>query len=69
MARSSCPSKPGIMVENTVLLVGLLFNMCKVQLVLKAENESQLNTINKKDIRRSINDADRLLEAKGITVM
>lgn len=58
-----------IMVENTVLLVGLLFNMCKVQLVLKAENESQLNTINKKDIRRSINDADRLLEAKGITVM
>ena len=43
--------------------------MCKVQLVLKAENESELNTINKKDIRRSINDADRLLEAKGITVM
>ena len=32
--------------ENTALLVGLLYDMCKVQLVEKSENESELNTIN-----------------------
>ena len=44
--------------ENTVLLVGLLFEMCKVKLVLKSENK---DTINRKDVEESIKKADAVL--------
>lgn len=47
--------------ENTVLLVGLLYKMCKVQLVTKAEKEGELNTINTYEVNKSINDAERFL--------
>lgn len=50
-----------IMVENTVLLVGLLYNMCKVQLVCKAKEEGDLNTINQQAIDQSITNADRVI--------
>lgn len=50
--------------ENTVLLVGLLYNMCKVELVLKSENENDVNTINKTAVKNSINNANSVLTDK-----
>lgn len=47
--------------ENTVLLVGLLYNMCKVELVLKSENENDINDINKTAVENSINNANAVL--------
>lgn len=47
--------------ENTVLLVGLLYNMCKVELVLKSKNEDDINTINKEAIKKSIHNANSVL--------
>lgn len=47
--------------ENTVLLVGLLYSMCKVELVLKAKNNDELNRINSEAIQKSINDANTIL--------
>lgn len=48
-------------VRNTVLLVGLLYNMCKVELVLKSEKEDDMNTINTKAIQKAKNDANAVL--------
>lgn len=50
--------------ENTVLLVGLLYNMCKVELVLKAEKEGDMNTINTAEVDASIKKADSILVDK-----
>lgn len=49
-------------VENTVLLVGLLYNMCKVELVLKSDNDDELNTINENEVKTSIENAEKVLE-------
>lgn len=54
--------------ENTVLLVGLLYRMCKVQLVLKAENEKELNKINSEEIQKAMLDAENFLKEKGFTI-
>ena len=50
--------------ENTVLLVGLLYNMCKVEIVLKSKNENDINSINKKEIQEFINNANAVLVDK-----
>lgn len=50
--------------ENTVLLVGLLYNMCKVELVLKSKNENDINTINKVAVETSISNANAVLADK-----
>ena len=50
--------------ENTVLLVGLLYNMCKVELVIKSKNEININTINKATVEASINNANAVLADK-----
>lgn len=50
--------------ENTVLLVGLLYNMCKVEIVLKSGNENDINTINKVAVEKSINNANAVLSDK-----
>lgn len=47
--------------ENTVLLVGLLYNMCKVELVLKGKNENDINQINTAKVNESINNANNIL--------
>ena len=47
---------------NTVLLTGLLYKMCQVQLVLKAKDEGNLNTINSEDVKKSMDDAEKLLD-------
>lgn len=52
--------------ENTALLVGLLYNMCKVQLVLQAENTSKANKINTAAIQKSMEDAEQFLQDKRL---
>ncbi len=49
--------------ENTVLLVGLLYSMCKVELVLKGETE-EINTVNITDVEKSIQNAEAVLKDK-----
>lgn len=49
------------MTENTVLLVGLLYNMCKVELVLQSQDKNGMNQINRSKIEKSIRDADTVL--------
>ena len=50
--------------ENTILLVGLLYNMCKLELVLKGDNEDNINTVNKTEAEKSINSANFVLTEK-----
>lgn len=50
-----------LLTENTVLLVGLLYNMCKVELVQKAPNENELNIINHEGIYKAIGDSSSVL--------
>lgn len=50
--------------ENTVLLVGLLYNMCKVELVLKGKKERDMNIINTAKVEASINNAKAVLADK-----
>lgn len=47
--------------ENTVLLVGLLYSMCKVELVLKNKDENDINTINKSAVEISIAKAESVM--------
>lgn len=48
--------------QNTVLLVGLLYRMCKVNLVKKAQTEDEPNEINKGDIEQSMADAKKVTD-------
>ena len=50
--------------ENTVLLVGLLYNMCKVELVLQSEKENDINSINTEAVQKSIENAHVVLVDK-----
>ena len=61
---NSFTSEEKILTENTVLLVGLLYNMCKVEIVFKSEKENDVNTINKADVESSINRANTVLADK-----
>ena len=51
-----------ILTENTVLLVGLLYQMGKTQLVLKSENENELNRVNKGAVDKAISDANKVMK-------
>lgn len=55
-----------IWIENTVLLVSILYSMVKTKLVLKSNNEKELNKINKEETERSISDSNRALIEKGL---
>lgn len=48
--------------ENTVLLVGLLYQMCKVELVLKNEKKDERNVINSAGVQKSINEAKTIMQ-------
>lgn len=54
--------KERLVTENTVLLVGLLYSMCKVELVLQSEKQDGINTINRNAIEHSINKAKIILK-------
>ena len=49
-----------LVIENMVLIVGVLYNMCKVQLVQKSGNSDQ-NVINKSEISKAEKDADDVM--------
>ena len=49
------------------MLVGLLYNMCKVQLVKQAESKGELNTINSDEIKKSMTDAEQVLSEKDFS--
>lgn len=49
--------------ENTVLLVGLLYQMCKVKLVIKTESKTELNQINTVEVKESMSKAELILES------
>lgn len=48
--------------ENTVLLVGLLYNMCKLELVLKGDGKDDINEVNVKGAQKLANDASVVLD-------
>lgn len=48
-------------IENLVLLVSILYAMCKEKLVLKSEKDTEINTINKKGITAQMTQAERHL--------
>lgn len=48
--------------KNTVLLVGLLYKMCQINLVTKAENENDMNIINKNAVDEAILNSQQVLE-------
>lgn len=50
------------MTENVVLLVGLLYKMCKTSLVLKDQNGDGLNVVNKNEVSAMIDDANKVLD-------
>lgn len=49
-------------VENTVLLVQLLYRMCQVKLVLKSNDKDGMNRVNTSDITDVIDDSRRFLQ-------
>lgn len=55
-----------VVVQNTVLLVGLLYKMCKVNLVLKGENDKEINVINNSEIDKTIKDSKQVMMEFGI---
>lgn len=59
---SEFSDKEKILTKNTVLLVGLLYQMCKIQLVLKSEKEDELNHINKEAIDKAVSNADKIMK-------
>ncbi len=55
-----------LITENVVLLVGLLYEMCKVQLVEKSELEEEINTINEEEINSQIENSENVLKKLDI---
>lgn len=53
-------------IENTVLLVSLLYKMCQVKLVEKSKTGNDINTINKRAVQDSIQEAKHFLESNNL---
>ena len=50
-----------IATQNTVLLVGLLYQMCKVKLVNKAEGDAELNSINREAVNEALDTSVQVI--------
>ena len=50
-----------LVIENMILIVGVLYNMCKVKLVNKQTSEALINNINKVEIEKAENEAYEIL--------
>jgi len=57
-----------LVTQNTVLLVQLLYKMCQVKVVLKAEAEGKLNTVNRVAVEDNIHSANMLIAERGFEV-
>lgn len=55
--------------ENTVLLVGLLYSMCKVQLVRQTESEEEPNEVNTEEIDSAIENVKEILNDRGLATI
>lgn len=51
-----------IATQNAVLLVGLLYKMCKVNLVKKSKNDEEINKVNKQEINKAMADSKVVLD-------
>lgn len=51
-----------LVIENCVLIVGIIYNMCKVKLVNKSETKSGINKINNQDIKKAETEALQVYE-------
>lgn len=49
--------------QNAVMLVGLLYKMSQVSLVKKADNDKEMNTINKNEVNESIRNAQQVMDS------
>lgn len=47
--------------ENTILLVGMLYKMCQVNLVIKTDDRDGINTVNHDEIDKSVHEAKMLI--------
>ena len=59
-------NKEKLLTENTVLLVNLLYNMCKVELVLVSKNKNGQNKVNTEKVNESIKNAEDFLIERGL---
>lgn len=57
------------MTENTVLLVGLLYSMCKVQLVIQTNSKSETNEVNEKGVLQAVKDAKAFMDDTGLATL
>lgn len=48
--------------ENAVLLVGLLYKMCQVNLVNKSNDDKEINTVNHQAVDKSMRDAEDVIK-------
>lgn len=53
--------------ENTVLLVGLLYEMCKVKLVKQSTKKDEVNKVNDSEINNAVKKADTFLNERGLS--
>lgn len=53
--------------ENTVLLVGLLYEMCKVKIVKQSTTKDEVNKINDSEINNAVKKADTFLHERGLS--
>lgn len=51
-----------LVTENTILLVGLLYEMCKVKLVEQSSNVNETNIINENEVNQKIVKSEEVLE-------
>lgn len=51
-----------IITQNTVLLVGLLYQMGKVKLVKESKSEEEVNEVNRQGANKQMKNADKILE-------
>ena len=59
-----------LVTENTVLLVNLLFQMCKVKLVLADEkNPNSLNKVNTEEVEKIVSQAESFFDEKGLAAL
>lgn len=47
--------------QNLIMLVGLLFKMCQVSLVLKSENDTDTNKVNRNETDKMIADSQKVI--------
>lgn len=50
--------------ENTVLLVELLYNMCNVELIIKADKKDEIGIVNREKAEKTIQDTEKIFADK-----